>query len=155
MLLGFKERFAPLVQEGSKTHTIRARRKLTPKAGETCHCYTGLRQKGARLLGRWRCTRVEDIRIEAEYYRIGREVLPVWLRIWIEGAMLTESEMNQICWQDGFRGESPWMEFSSFWQKEHGKRAASLSFQGVIIHWDFNNKSFSSAGQGRSTRRRQ
>lgn len=64
MLLGFKRRFAPHIQDGSKTHTIRAKRKLRPKAGETCHCYTGLRQKGARLLGRWRCVRVQDIIID-------------------------------------------------------------------------------------------
>ena len=58
MLLGFKRRFAPFVEEGSKTHTIRAKRKIAPKVGETCHCYVDPRQKTMRLLGRWTCVKV-------------------------------------------------------------------------------------------------
>lgn len=34
MLLGFKKRFAPMVEDGSKTHTIRAKRKIRPRVGK-------------------------------------------------------------------------------------------------------------------------
>lgn len=38
MLLGFKKQFAAYVEEGSKTHTIRAPRAIRPKPGaEQCH----------------------------------------------------------------------------------------------------------------------
>lgn len=51
MLLGFKRRFVSAILSGSKCHTIRAKRTRPPRVGETLHCYTGLRQKGATLLG--------------------------------------------------------------------------------------------------------
>jgi hypothetical protein len=69
VLLGFKERFAPFVEEGSKTHTIRAKRKIRPRVGEICHCYANPRQKSMRLLGRFECIRVEDLRIEVDVYK--------------------------------------------------------------------------------------
>ena len=39
MLLGFKSRFEQYVINGSKTHTIRRVKKVSPKVGEICHCY--------------------------------------------------------------------------------------------------------------------
>jgi hypothetical protein len=67
MLLGFKRRFAPFVEEGSKTHTIRAKRKIRPKVGEVCHCYVDPRQKSMRLLGRFPCVKVETIDISEDW----------------------------------------------------------------------------------------
>jgi hypothetical protein len=75
MLLSFEKRFVPHVEDGSKTHTIRAERKRAPKVGETCHCYTGLRHKSARLLGRWPCVKVERITVTPHELRIDGEVL--------------------------------------------------------------------------------
>lgn len=51
MLLGFKRQFAKYVEEGSKTHTVRGFRKISPKVGDICHCYVDPRQKTMRLLG--------------------------------------------------------------------------------------------------------
>ncbi len=115
MLLGFDARFVPFVEDGSKTHTIRAKRKNTPRAGETCHCYTGLRHKGARLLGRWPCVRVEEIVIAAHELRI-------------DGQVLSRDERNALAWRDGFRGRDPWLEMVEFWE-------GRLPFEGHIIHW--------------------
>ncbi len=50
-------RFAHAVLDGSKTHTIRAKRKAPPRVGEILHCYTGLRTKKVKLLGRFQCGR--------------------------------------------------------------------------------------------------
>ena len=52
-LLGFKKQFAPLVEEGQKRQTIRAKRRdgRNPHAGETLFLYTGLRTKSCRKLG--------------------------------------------------------------------------------------------------------
>jgi hypothetical protein len=52
MLLGFHERFAPFVLDGSKTHTIRVERKVEMKAGGMCHCYVNPRRKIACWLER-------------------------------------------------------------------------------------------------------
>jgi len=148
MLLGFKKRFEPFILDGSKTHTIRAKLKPSKlghanrsrRAGAICHCYIGLRQKGAKLLGRWKCTRVEDIRIEVAF---GPYKVPAWVAMWIEGQRLTLGEVNQLCWQDGFRStlvQHAWFEFAEFWGKEHRKSLGddlTLRFRGDLIHWEY------------------
>jgi hypothetical protein len=140
VLLGFKVRFVPFVEEGSKTHTIRADRARQPKPGDVCHCYTGLRQKGARLLGRWICTRVDDMLIEASY---GPYDIPLWVRIRINGDQLSKSETSRLCYADGFRSdveEHAWMEFAEYWRRENRKALGSdrtLRWKGKLITWDY------------------
>lgn len=95
MLLGFKRRFEPMVMDGSKTHTMRAKRKIRPRVGETCHCYVDPRQKSMRVLGRWPCVRVEDVLI----YERGDGTL----NMFVEGVELTLDEKNAFAWRDGFR----------------------------------------------------
>lgn len=151
MLLGFKRRFAPFVEEGSKTHTIRAERKRPPKAGEMCHCYVNPRQKTMRLLGRWPCVKVEDIRI----YECGDGRVSVI----IDGNELTPDEKNALAWRDGFRSVGPaaaFFEFLNFWAEVHGDgrtvaetrdgepyfptHGTTLDFHGHLIHWSRDNR---------------
>jgi len=149
MLLGFKAQFAEYVASGSKQHTIRAPRKIRPKVGEICHCYTGLRQRGpiiqklpsgevvrqkmSRLLGRFKCVRVEEITIS----RYFNENIP--LCVSIAGELLTADEAEGLFWRDGFRsgpqgrGYPSTLQAASFWSdrlKEH-------SFHGDLIHWEY------------------
>lgn len=128
MLLGFKRQFAPFVEDHSKTHTIRAIRKIAPRVGETCHCYTGLRQKGARLLGRWPCVRVEVISIVGGYGGIAQII--------IAGESLDVDDMRRMAWIDGFRAEGDSLaQMSAFWEREHGL-GPSYIFIGQLIHWN-------------------
>lgn len=133
MLLGFKKRFVPFIEEGSKTHTIRAKLKRgTRRAGQTCHCYTGLRQKGARLLGRWKCVKVESIRII--------EVVDV--RVFVNDIELTDDEKNALAWRDGFRTMGPsyaFQEMCDYWLKLH-PTPGPLAFEGDLIHWTRGDK---------------
>jgi hypothetical protein len=143
MLLGFKERFAPMVEDGSKTHTIRAKRTAQPRVGETCHCYTGLRQKGARLLGRWECLKVQDIRIQL---RCRKDGFPIDLGIWVDGQRLDPDEVNQLAWRDGFRPVrkcDAWVAMFHFWHDVHGLGP----FAGNLIHWKFKKESTSTPGE--------
>ena len=113
MLLGFKKQFAEFVEEGSKTHTIRAVRKIPPRAGEICHCYTNVRQKNMRLLGRWKCTRVQSISIE--------RLDGLELKVAIDGQELSRDEANWFFNRDGFREVHP---------LTYGK-----TYEGILIHW--------------------
>ena len=126
------------MEEGSKTHTIRARRKIRPKPGETCHCYTGLRQKGARLLGRFLLVRVQEIIIR----RIERPGVPLCVEI--DGEQLSPDEANIFFYRDGFRPEFytgklrlqaflyPSIEMAAeFWKDRES------TFVGDLIHWEF------------------
>ena len=147
MLLGFKRRFAPFVLDGSKRHTIRAKRKTPPKIGEICHCYVDPRQKSMKLLGRWPCVKVEDIRI---YERRLLEPGDAWFGVAIEGVELSQGEKDMLAWRDGFRNpvKRPRINagltgcfdmMMAFWMETHGnaKRTGPFVFEGDIVHWDF------------------
>ena len=139
MLLGFKRQFAPFIEDGSKTHTIRAIRKIMPKAGECCHCYVDPRQKTMRLLGRWPCIRVQSIRIDFG------ENHP--LRVWIDGVELDAPEVEALLRRDGFRSSkesaiSATLEARDFWKV----RLIPGPWDGHLIHWDFNEPLAQGAG---------
>ena len=51
-IYGFKPQFEPLILNGTKFHTIRARRKYEDVPGNTMHLYVGLRTSFARLVAR-------------------------------------------------------------------------------------------------------
>jgi len=127
MLLGFKRRFAPYVLDGSKTHTIRAIRKITPKVGEMCHCYVDPRQKTMKLLGRWPCVKVETIAFRVA---AGRN----WpVLVWVGKEQLSCDECNALAWRDGFRDRGhnhALEEMLEFWK-------GRLPFDGYLIHWRY------------------
>ncbi len=125
MLIGFQRRFAAYVEEGSKTCTIRAKRKRPPRVGEICHCYVDTRQKTMRLLGRWPCIAVQDVRIEDG-------------QLLLDGMLLDPDESNFLAWKDGFRPEhstesAPGRSFESMLDF-FGPR---LPFRGTLIRWDY------------------
>jgi hypothetical protein len=131
MLLGFKRRFAPFVEEGSKTHTIRGLRKRPPRVGDMCHCYVDPRQKTMRLLGRWPCVSVERIEIEGGWETVSGEFFG---SVQIDGSRLDWDEMNALAWRDGFRSqgqERAFAEMADFWR-------GRLPFQGWVIHWKWS-----------------
>jgi hypothetical protein len=143
MLLGFKRQFAQFVEEGSKTHTIRAPRKIQPKVGEMCHCYVDPRQKTMRLLGRWPCVRVEPITLDFVKYGIAYV-----LRVTIADQTLSMDEASAFAWADGFRsGErantlrtektASLDEMARFWiaSKRLTDAIDSKPWHGTVIHW--------------------
>jgi hypothetical protein len=117
-LYNFQKRFVPFIVNGEKTHTIRAKRKVAPKAGETLHLYTGLRQKGAALLMRAPCTKVEKIEIS-----LG----PFGMEITIDGERLSPDEIVALAKRDGFDSAA---SMEKFW-------VGRYPFEGHIIHWRF------------------
>lgn len=122
-LYNFQKRFVPFILSGEKTHTIRGRRVNPDKPGNTLHLYTGLRQKGARLLMRVACSKVEDIsiRIVTTDKHLGIQSYEVA----IDGIVLDESEAVALSRRDGF---SSFQEMMKFWQ-------GRLPFEGQIVHW--------------------
>jgi hypothetical protein len=118
-LYNFKKRFAPFVLDGTKRHTIRAKRKHPDKVGDMIHRYTGLRTKHTKLLGRSECVRVEEIRVSASQ------------QVFIDGVELNADEKNALAFCDGFRSrgvEHAFEEMMEFWE-------GRLPFVGDLIHW--------------------
>lgn len=118
-LYNFKERFAPFILDGRKQHTIRATRKVRDKVGNIAHCYTGLRTKSVRFLGKWPIVKIEPIEIS------GLDVSP---RIFVADVELSPDERERLARLDGFRD---FAEMGAFWK-------GRLPFKGEIIHWQFN-----------------
>ena len=112
-LYNFRSRFVDSILNGTKTHTIRGNRKRTDKPGNTMHLYTGLRQKGARLLKRAPCIRVEPIHIDAQH------------NILLGDVQLSSDECHALALRDGF---SSFADMMSFWK-------GRLPFHGHIYHW--------------------
>lgn len=125
-LYGFKKQFVPFILSGEKTHTIRARRANPDKPGNTLHLYTGLRQKGARLLMRVPCVKVEEIEIRETGHRYSAKLTDVAIRI--DGVELDQGEMELLARRDGFVSLASMMRF---WQEPKNR----LPFRGHIIHW--------------------
>lgn len=124
-LLGFQKQFAPLVESGEKTQTIRAYRKdgNDPRPGDTLYLYTGLRTKQCRKLGEVICTSVEPITIfdsgEARIKYTGSRSLQ-----WKYRPCLV---FHQIAVADGF---GCYAEMLAWFKKTHG-----LPFEGLLIKW--------------------
>ena len=125
MLLGFKRRFAPFVENGTKTHTIRAIRKRRPRVGEVCHCYVDPRQKSMRLLGRFPCVKVERISI----YESESAISSYGVSVNIDGVSLDATEKDALAHRDGFRSGG-FKEMLQFWK-------GRLPFEGEVIHWRY------------------
>jgi hypothetical protein len=133
-LYGFQEQFVPYVLDGSKTHTIRAKRKHQDKPGDTMHLYTGLRHKGAKLLMRVPCVAVQEVSISLEPDGTSNAWM-LWIKI--DGELLYHDEIESFLWRDGFRPEegatTSRRMAAGFWRK-------TLPFEGHIYHWDFEKR---------------
>lgn len=134
-LLGFKRQFSSFVQDGSKFHTLRAKRKNRPRVGDTCHCFEGLRTKKCRLLRRSPCIRVQDVRIE-----FVPDGIAYFIRISIDGAELSMREAGEFAWRDGFRTygvnyDAALSEFAAFWEATHDMGRGD-SWEGDLISWN-------------------
>ena len=139
MNLGFADQFVPFVEDGSKTHSIRAGERW--KVGMRADCYARPRQKGMRLLLRAPVVRVEEIWIGTLASK--SEVVAGSVDIVICGQKLTGDEADLFAWRDGFRfkdGVEGWSAgcfdlMLKFWEKQHDLRRKP--FHGQIIHWDY------------------
>lgn len=119
-LYNFQKRFVSFILSGAKTHTIRAKRAHPDKPGNVLHLYTGLRQKGARLLMRVECIKVEEIEIDACGHVCNCDP-----SVTIGGVELDDSERQALARRDGFESFDHMLDF---W-------AGRLPFKGDIIHW--------------------
>lgn len=119
-LYNFQARFVPKILSGEKQHTIRAVRANPDKPGNILHLYVGLRQKGARLLMRVPCVKVEEIEIKDGAFFDENHA-----SVTIDGQRLGRDERESLAVRDGFQS---FEEMIQFWR-------GRLPFRGHIIHW--------------------
>jgi hypothetical protein len=125
MLLGFKKQFAKKILNGSKIHTFRNTRLVTPKPGETIHMYTGLRTKFTEFITKdHKYTGSQKVRM---YLKMQCDEPFVTLTIG-EKSNWTPVELHEMAISDGFENIS---DFVRYWL---GKEK-SLVWEGTCYHW--------------------
>lgn len=111
----FQKRFAPAVESGQKTQTIRAlgkRRHARP--GDTLQLYTGMRSTSCRKLREATCDGADPVLLTEGDWFLG-------------GPTLTPAERVALARADGFESVT---DFLDFFRDAHG-----LPFRGVLIRW--------------------
>jgi hypothetical protein len=63
MIIGFNKRFVPLIEDGSKIHTVRKDAAKRWKAGRTMHFATDVRKKNMKVFRTGDCKNTERIDI--------------------------------------------------------------------------------------------
>jgi hypothetical protein len=146
----FKQRFIPMVMDGSKSHTIRARReKGYSKIGDTLYLYFGMRTKWCTKIREEKCTNIRTIVItEYDIFLCSYRFTDYEVQVLEDqllagkgadvGIKLDETLRNTLAWCDGFRPEgstkdAPGNAFElmiRFWRSTH-----QLPFIGDLIDW--------------------
>ena len=120
--LNFQARFAPLVESGEKTQTIRKHRKdgRDPKVGDRLVLYTGMRTKQCRKLGEGRVMSVRYFELDDEG---GVHIDHEWIG-WHRDPSRTERRLARADGFENFEAMLDWFE------QTHG-----LPFEGLLIRW--------------------
>lgn len=125
MLLGFYKQFVQPIEIGTKVFTIRKRRKIRPKIGETLYMYTGgynatrtLISNKEKLLG------IQNVRILIKI--TNKEIL--YIRIYVDRRLLTDEEINEFAKFDGFESATDW---ANHWLGKKQRIGALME----ILHW--------------------
>jgi len=118
--INFMPQFAPLIESGEKTQTIRkVRKKLQKiKVGDTLYLYTGQRTKACRMIRTTRCVCATPI-------EISRSALSAF--VVLGNDQLSLQERLRLAQADGFDTAA---EFVGFFEENYG-----LPFHGVLIKW--------------------
>ena len=117
MVIGFNMRFKEPILNGSKIHTIREDKHNRWKAGVKMHMATGVRTKKYNQFAEEVCKSVQRIKIIRTSDYLNETIVE------IGGRKLTEPEVQQLAWNDGFENLIDfWLWFSE-------------GFEGKIIHW--------------------
>lgn len=137
---GFKRYFAPQIEDGSKTHTIRGHRRRHAHPGEPVQLFTGLRTRHCRkIIPDPPCISVLPIVI------MSSDLIDAGIAyIEIDGRPLHRDEIEGFAISDGFdparlRGIAPAALIGAtaretmgrFWRVEN----PGSVFQGVIVKW--------------------
>jgi hypothetical protein len=134
MLLGFKERFADSILDGTKIFTVRTERKITPKPGEPIKMYSGLRTKHTKFITdkfKFNGTQIVNISIQRKNKK------SIHVEIEVDDRNLTAREIGKFVIMDGFIDQ---YDFAYYWINSiHGNVKASefisLSAKKMIYHW--------------------
>lgn len=116
-----QKRFEAHIEQGFKTHTIRAvGKRRHARVGERIQLYVGMRTRQCRLIMVATCVAVQDCRLVFEASHLVRATI---------GGRAVE-DVDAFAISDGFLGAN---EMGRFWADQHGLRDGI--FDGLLIEW--------------------
>lgn len=111
MLLGFKKQFIVPILTGIKGFTLRKRRKIRPKVGETIHMYTALRTIYANLItSKHNIKSIRNVRLTI-YRHFFTDETRYEVKIYVDRKKLTNNQMKDFAVLDGFENLEAWAEY--------------------------------------------
>ena len=116
--LSFQKQFVPMIEDGSKFHTIRRKRKNPIKVGDVLYLYTGMRTKQCRKIKDVQCSAISPVVI---YPKLGRVVL--------DGKMLSLDDTLRFAIRDGFANQMDFFKFFERYPREVLERELE------VIYW--------------------
>lgn len=129
MLLGFYKQFVDPILIGTKPFTVRKRRKITPKIGETLYMYTGGYNSSRTLItNKEKLISTQSIRITIERKVIDKKRSSTRIDIWIDRRKLSIDEVKIFVRYDGFENIAEW---TNYWLGKKNRLGALM----VIYHW--------------------
>jgi len=123
--LNFKPQFVDAILNGTKSQTIRRRRKRPIYRYDFLYPFTGMRTKSCRKLGEATCTETIDIRLTEVNHRILTATKPQDDTEW---EIPIAAELKEIFQRDGF----PDLGAMHYWFEQH----QGYPFEGQVIRWD-------------------
>lgn len=111
----FKPQFVAAIRDGDKTQTIRRPRRRPTVKGDRLTLYTGMRQKGCRLILHTTCTGVRSVMIAEE-------------GLTLAGKRQSAPAADRFAHADGF---TSYFEMRAFFRKQYG-----LPFNGEVVSWN-------------------
>lgn len=134
MLLGFKERFKQPILDGTKKFTIRERRKIESKIGETLYMYTGLRTSECeKITDKHKLVSIQLVDIEI---KIG--MFSILVSVSVDGRHLRYDELLQFYICDGFNGEVDFVRYWTLVIKRNENGLIHLRKKDLVLyHWTY------------------
>ena len=122
MILSFRKHFRPLIESGSKIHTIRADPHARWAAGRKIHMATGVRTRKYHCFKEAVCVSVQVIKIHYHEDFLGSKERS-FVNVIVDGEVLDGHAIDRLAINDGFKDTQA---FYKWFDSE---------FEGRIIHW--------------------
>lgn len=117
----FKERFAILIENGTKTYTIRKKRKRPTAPGDLLYLYIRMMSKKCHLLKKTECTKVQPIKISEKRVCTFNPAI-------LKETILSDMAITALAKSEGFESVD---DFFDFFRKKYSLPCYDFE----IIHW--------------------
>lgn len=140
MLLGFKPQFVNPILQDIKWFTLRDKRKVTPKLGETLHMYTGLRTNNCKPITK-KHTLKAMYPVHIKIKITGKPgIHAAKVQIVINNLTLSNFDLREFVVRDGFENIE---KFIQYWTENYSNKNVNIkqviyAWHDIPVHWHKN-----------------